>query len=492
MGLIYVPGRRIRADFAPDFPVEIDPHNELVDAGNLLFARLPHNQGTIATPTGRGGVFSQTLDIPTSNSARKGLLVAGIYRPTASTSAYGLWLGVSRVATAWTDAERVILTSAAAGTESHSTISHNSSGTNTYSMGLPSASLTAVTQYAIEYDGSISGKSAYAWRDGTKQAAFYTIGTFPWDTGVTRGPSFGSSGLSIYATYGYLFGPNSRIAIADILSALRENPYQIWRPKLDRRIWVPVGGAQTISFTNAAETDTAQAITHTKLKALTHVAESDAAQSIGHNKLKAVSSASESNAAQAVSHSKSKAVTQAAESDSAQAITPAGQLVVNVYPASEVGTAQALSVIAPKIISVGAATEDSFAQAIGRAKSLGVLHAAEGDTAQAIAHAKIHQVAQAVESDAAQVITAVGGYVPTLTLTQADLDAIADAVWETELETGYTARQMMRIMFATLSGNRQGLGTATELYMSRDGSKPRVTFTPTDAHGNGSTIVDGS
>ena len=44
-----------------------------------------------------------------------------------------------------------------------------------------------------------------------------------------------------------------------------------------------------------------------------------------------------------------------------------------------------------------------------------------------------------------------------ISLTQADLDAIADAVWDTELETGYTARQMMRIMFAAdLAGTATG------------------------------------
>lgn len=79
-----------------------------------------------------------------------------------------------------------------------------------------------------------------------------------------------------------------------------------------------------------------------------------------------------------------------------------------------------------------------------------------------------------------------------LSLSDADLDAIAARVWDTELETGYTAAQMMRIMLAALAGKRSGLGTATEQYMGLDGTTPRVIFTPSDAAGNGTTVVDGS
>lgn len=71
-------------------------------------------------------------------------------------------------------------------------------------------------------------------------------------------------------------------------------------------------------------------------------------------------------------------------------------------------------------------------------------------------------------------------------------DEIAAAVWSYILEGALTAEQMQRIMLAALAGKRSGLGTATEQYMGLDGTTPRVTFTPSDAAGNGTTVVDGS
>lgn len=79
-----------------------------------------------------------------------------------------------------------------------------------------------------------------------------------------------------------------------------------------------------------------------------------------------------------------------------------------------------------------------------------------------------------------------------MTLTQADIAAIASAVWAELLEGGLTAAQMQRINLAALAGKRQGLGTATEEYLGQDGTTPRITFTPTDANGNGTTVVDGT
>lgn len=74
------------------------------------------------------------------------------------------------------------------------------------------------------------------------------------------------------------------------------------------------------------------------------------------------------------------------------------------------------------------------------------------------------------------------------TLTAADLDAI----FSYEIEPGVTLLSALRIMFAPFAGKREGLGTATERYMAQDGTKPRITFSPTDAAGNGTPVVDGS
>ena len=69
---------------------------------------------------------------------------------------------------------------------------------------------------------------------------------------------------------------------------------------------------------------------------------------------------------------------------------------------------------------------------------------------------------------------------------------IAAAVWAEVLEGTLTAAQMQRIKLAALAGKRKGLGTATEEYLGLDGVTPRVTFTPADASGNGTTVVDGA
>lgn len=59
------------------------------------------------------------------------------------------------------------------------------------------------------------------------------------------------------------------------------------------------------------------------------------------------------------------------------------------------------------------------------------------------------------------------------------------------IENGLSQDEVTRIMLAALAGERQGLGTATERYMSQDGLTARIELTP-DASGNGTPVVDGS
>ena len=88
----------------------------------------------------------------------------------------------------------------------------------------------------------------------------------------------------------------------------------------------------------------------------------------------------------------------------------------------------------------------------------------------------------------ATTLSGAGSVTGATTLTADDLQAI----WDVELETGYTARQMMRIMFAALAGKRSGLGTSTESYYDvATGTTVRISLTP-DANGNGTPVVDGS
>jgi hypothetical protein len=59
------------------------------------------------------------------------------------------------------------------------------------------------------------------------------------------------------------------------------------------------------------------------------------------------------------------------------------------------------------------------------------------------------------------------------------------------VEGTLTLRDVQRIALAALAGERVGLGSPTETYLSQDGSVARITFSP-DAQGNGTPIVDAS
>jgi len=59
------------------------------------------------------------------------------------------------------------------------------------------------------------------------------------------------------------------------------------------------------------------------------------------------------------------------------------------------------------------------------------------------------------------------------------------------IENGMSQDEVTRVMLAALAGKRQGLGTATEQYLSQDNSKARITLAP-DVNGNGDPVVDGT
>lgn len=70
--------------------------------------------------------------------------------------------------------------------------------------------------------------------------------------------------------------------------------------------------------------------------------------------------------------------------------------------------------------------------------------------------------------------------------------ANAAATWQTALESGMTAAELVRIMLAALTGKTTGIGTPTEHYRDAADTKDRVTAT-FDANGNRITVaVDGA
>lgn len=65
---------------------------------------------------------------------------------------------------------------------------------------------------------------------------------------------------------------------------------------------------------------------------------------------------------------------------------------------------------------------------------------------------------------------------------------LAAAVWAKALD-GLTAEQIMKVTLSALAGKRSGIGTATEVNYANNGTTPVITFTPTDAQGNGTPVI---
>lgn len=104
-----------------------------------------------------------------------------------------------------------------------------------------------------------------------------------------------------------------------------------------------------------------------------------------------------------------------------------------------------------------------------------------------IADVKTVNSVSLIIGNAAGLITVVSGS----GVTAQDKTDIINGTWSKVIET-LTAEEILRIVHAALAGKREGLGTATEKYMARDGVKPRITFIPTDDNGNGTPTLDGT
>jgi len=153
-------------------------------------------------------------------------------------------------------------------------------------------------------------------------------------------------------------------------------------------------GAGGLSGTvnQATETDSAQAISKAKIKALGQIIETDTAQTLTRIRTRAVGQVAEADASQAIGRLKAKVIGQTAETDVAQILS------------------------GRKIKAVAQATETDTAMGAARVKRLAVNQIIEIDAAQSIFWApKRRLIGAAPETDAAPSITAaivVDVYVP--------------------------------------------------------------------------------
>lgn len=181
----------------------------------------------------------------------------------------------------------------------------------------------------------------------------------------------------------------------------------------------------------------------------------------------------------------------AAESGSDTASISASALVQAALAAAESGsdTAAITGSVVPTAgaylaaVETGSDTASLSASAAVQAV-LGAIESAS-DAAAASVQALIAGAMAAVETG--QDVFA-GVVRPASPSTGATADEIAAAVWGREIEPGITAEQMLRVIFAAVSGKTSGIGSATELYMALDGITPRITAS-FDAAGNRTSVT---
>lgn len=190
-------------------------------------------------------------------------------------------------------------------------------------------------------------------------------------------------------------------------------------------------GGASVAVGQAAETDSALAVTRSKARAVGLATETDAALPISTGRAKAIGQASEADTAQAVAHSKARAIGQAAEADTAQPITVRRTYAVGTASESDaalpighakakaIGIAteadEALPVTSGNSAVLGQAIETDTALAVGRSKVKAIGFATESNTALAVRPAKVRTVGAASESD----LAFAAGIVKRLTVGQA-------------------------------------------------------------------------
>jgi hypothetical protein len=158
-----------------------------------------------------------------------------------------------------------------------------------------------------------------------------------------------------------------------------------------------VSGPAATSYSNASETDSAQAIAERKTKALSVAAETNTATSISERKTKALAQAAETSTALTWLKAKQKSMQQCAETDDTQ--TVARRKVKSYGAAVETDTGTALTLYRSRTLGIAADTNSALAWA--RSKTWSLLQASDASDAQQVTAQKLKPVLTAFTVDQA-------------------------------------------------------------------------------------------
>lgn len=162
----------------------------------------------------------------------------------------------------------------------------------------------------------------------------------------------------------------------------------------------PIGKAKSKAFAQATETDLAQAIRPTRLVALNRATETDTARPVIFTKARALAQISETDTARPVVPTKSRLLGRVTETDLARLLTPTRFIPVNRV--TETDTARAITFT--KLLAFGRVTETDIARSAVSTKARLVAMVVETDIARAIARAKARAIGQVTETDIARAL----------------------------------------------------------------------------------------
>lgn len=402
MSLIYLPERRIRADFKPDFQVEIDWSHPLLqncqaifDGQNLYIRNMPVVPGVVQgiSKTGKyGKVTSQYIAALDSSYIEALVYVtaassASTYQPYCS---YGYYID---------SVTCQLLQFGEWGASPTNALNFRINGDNhvTYSESYP------ITEALYRMIGDHGTGLGNLYKNGALIASTSGTGANIIDTQKL---------LNFYAcNFAYVFNAPTSVQQRNLLAvAPFRLPQGILRPK-QRSLYLAVNNTGFITIGQPAETDAAQPITAAKYQAIGQTAETDTTQTITAVKTLAVGQVTETDTVQSITALKVAALAQVSESDIAQPLVFG--LSASIGQASEAESA--LAVVVSKAASIGQASESDAAQALTFGLTAAIGQVAEADSTQSVAKAKALSTGIDSETDTPLAVSAV----KTATLGQA-------------------------------------------------------------------------